>query len=538
MPTFLILFIYFTCESCIFFLFHCVRLFEDLELASGQMDEGKLKDNLFDKMALSSEVEKSKEEVLVVSVEKEKLRMDLMESKNNMLLLQSKLDAAQLESAAVQAAVLSIEIQKLTATIKQYKEQAHISATEKKGLMNDIESIKAESAAADARNKRIRELTAEKDDLFSKLYRSTAEANLTRNKMESLQADISDLYTRLSSKDEEIKFFKNAAFANTKKNESEKADLQVKLSIVQVKLETALNRIETISAEKDKNFKKADEDIKGLNKTVSTLETQLDEASQKSSAAVGANIASAIKNKKDQAVLIESLDAKEAELFLFKKQSTKTVLTMNNLSKLMTSIESQAEMKCKALQKKLIAGDGNFKIIKSKFLQYVSLTTAATQHSATLSQEIEEIKSQLSDKTVEFEKREMAYNDLQTSSKDQKSECFKARIELENSRKVIESLKSESVVNATVKNKAIQGLQKEIDIFGPQLTELKAENARLEAREDMMIKCERADKRIEELLGQLKVAEEWQSSIGQEVIKLQSTADETAEVRYQNFIVL
>ena len=494
------------------------------------MDEGKLKDNLFDKMALSSEVEKSKEEALVVSVEKEKLRMDLMESKNNMLLLQSKLDAAQLESAAVQAAVLSIEIQKLTATVKQYKEQAHISATEKKGLMNDIESIKAESAAADARNKRIRELTAEKDDLFSKLYRSTAEANLTRNKIESLQADMSDSNARLLSKDEEIKFFKNAAFANTKKNESEKADLQVKLSISQVKLETALSRIEAITAEKDKNFKKADEDIKGLNKTVSSLETQLDEVSHKSSAAVGASIASAIKNKKDQAALTESLEAKEAELFLFKRQSTKTVLTINNLFKLMASIESQAEMKCKSLNEKLIVGDENFQIIKSKFVRQSSTINAATLRSAVLSKEMEEIKSQLNEKKSDFEKKEMAFKDLEASTKDQKNECFKARIELENSRKVIESLKSESVVNATIKNKAIQGLQKEIDVFGPQLAELKAENVRLEAREDMVIRCERADKRIEDLLGQLKVAEEWQLSIGLDVIKLQNTADETAKV--------
>lgn len=494
------------------------------------MDEGALKDTLFDKMALSSEVEKSKEEVLVVSVEKEKLRMDLMESKNNMLLLQSKLDAAQLESAAVQAAVLSIEIQKLTATIKQYKEQAHISATEKKGLMNDIESIKAESAAADARNKRIRELTVEKDDLFSKLYRSTAEGNLTRNKIESLHADISDLNTRLMSKDEEIKFFKNAAFANTKKNESEKADLQVKLSISQVKLETALNRIEAITTEKDKNMKKADEDIKGLNKTVSSLESQLDEVSHKSSAAVGANIASAIKNKKDQSILTESLEAKDAELFLFKKQSTKTVLTMNNLFKLMASIESQTEMKCKSLNEKLLLGDENFKIIKAKFLQQSSSVNAATQHSATLSKEIEEITSQLNEKISEFEKKEIALKDLESSTKDQRNECFKTRIEIENSRKVIESLQSESVVNATIKNKAIQGLQKEIDIFIPQLAQLKEDNIRLEAREDMIIKCERADKRIDDLLGQLKVAEEWQSSIGLEVIKLQNTADETAKV--------
>ena len=40
-----------------------------------------------------------------------------------------------------------------------------------------------------------------------------------------------------------------------------------------------------------------------------------------------------------------------------------------------------------------------------------------------------------------------------------------------------------------------------------------------------------------DLLGQLKVADELQASIGQEVIKLQNTADETAKVRSNDFSI-
>ena len=507
------------------------RLFEDLELASGQMDEGKLKDHLFDKMALSSEVEKSKEETLCVSVEKEKLRMDLIESKNNMLLLQSRLDAAQLENAAVQAAVLSIEIQKLNASIKQYKEQAHISATEKKGLMNEIESIKNEAAEADTRNKRIRHLESENNEVAFRLAKSSMELSQHRVKLETHQTEIADLKEQLTAMEEQSKFFQNAAFANTKKNESEKADLQVKLSSTQVKLDAALAKIEAGISERDKNNKKAEEDIKALTATVTSLEAQLEESSHKGSSAVASTIAASIKNKKDIAALTDAADERNAEISMFKKQSAKTVMTLNSLCKAMAGMEQQSETKCKNLSDQLARENGRLELLKTQLRSQFEANSTAAAGNAVILEEKAQVEELLLQKSEECRVSAATIMDNEAQLRDHKAECFKARIELGNLKQIIDKLTTDIESLAVSKNRAV----KDLDVSIQQISELKADKELLEQEgEDAALlveKNDRAEAKIEELGAMLTAADDWQSTIAQEVEKLQAATDKAHKVR-------
>ena len=501
------------------------------------MDDGPRKEDLFDRMALSSEVEKSKEEVLVVSVEKEKLRMDLIESKNNMLLLQSRLDATQLENAAVQAAVLSIEIQKLNGAIKQYKEQAKVSATEKKGLMNELDAIKAEAAEADARNKKIRELQTERDDLVAKLFKTTTDCNQAKAKIEALQTDISDLNTRLTAKEEETIFFKNAAFANTKKNESEKADLQVKLSSTQTKLDAALTRIDMIVAEKDKNTKKADDDIKGLNGEIDSLRIRLEEASHKSTAAVASNIAASFQNKKDIAALTDINDEKEREILLFKKHSNKAVILLNNMFKLIAGVEQHSEEGCKALSVKLIAEGERLRALRAKLAEQENHATISREQNMIVAQERETVKAQLQLKHGDFEKSSAALRDLEAAMIEQKSACSKAKTELENAKKISDKATADYDADIAARTKAHQALQREIEQSAQQIKEINAANQVLTTEvsriQPLLTLNGKAESRIEVLLEQIRVAEDKQSTIEIEMKRLQGVLEAAEAVRHQ-----
>ena len=145
------------------------RLLEDLDIANGKMAPGRQKDMLSEKMTLFTEIEKTKKQILSLSVEKEKLKTELKTSRtkevtlsNSVQSMQSKLDAAHLANAAVRTAVLSAEIQKLNTTINQLKEQAHISSTEKSGLIFELESMKDEVSDAERKSKQINDLIEEK----------------------------------------------------------------------------------------------------------------------------------------------------------------------------------------------------------------------------------------------------------------------------------------------------------------------------------------------------------------------------------------
>jgi hypothetical protein len=501
------------------------------------MDDGPRKEDLFDRMALSSEVEKSKEEVLVVSVEKEKLRMDLIESKNNMLLLQSRLDATQLENAAVQAAVLSIEIQKLNGAIKQYKEQAKVSATEKKGLMNELDAMKAEAAEADARNKKIRELQTERDDLVAKLFKSTTDCNQAKAKVEALQTDISDLNNRLFAKEEETIFFKNASFANTKKNESEKADLQVKLSSTQAKLDAALSKIDIIIAEKDKNARKADEDIKGLNLSIASLNTHLEEVSHKSSAAVAANIAASFQNKKDVAALTEINDMKDREIQLFKKQSNKSVTVLNNMFKLIAGFEQHSEEGCKVLSMKLLAEGERLRAIRAKLAEQENCALLTKERNMIVAQEREAVKEQLQLKNDDFEKTSAALRDLEAAMREQKSECKKAKLELENAKSISEKATADHDADVVARTKAHHALQREIEQSALQIEQTNAANLLLNTEvsriQPLLALNEKAEGRIVELLEQIRVADE-----RQEEMKAASVVLSTEVSRIQPLLAL
>ena len=494
------------------------------------MDEGKLKDHLFDKMALSSEVEKSKEETLCVSVEKEKLRMDLIESKNNMLLLQSRLDAAQLENAAVQAAVLSIEIQKLNASIKQYKEQAHISATEKKGLMNEIESIRNEAAEADTRNKRIRHLETENNEVAFRLAKSSMELSQHRVKVETLQTNVADLKEQLTAMEEQSKFFQNAAFANTKKNESEKADLQVKLSSTQVKLDAALAKIEAGTAERDKNNKKAEEDIKALTTTVASLEAQLEESSHKGSSAVASNIAASIKNKKDIAALTDAAEEKDAEISVFKKQSAKTVMTLSSLSKAMAGMEQQSEAKCKHLSDLLARENDLLKHLECELRSQFESNSTAAASNAVILEEKAQVEELLQKKSEECRISAVTIVDSENQIREHKAECFKVRIELGDLKQIIDKLTTDIESLAVSKSRAV----KDLDVSNQQVSELKADKELLvqegESAALLVEKNDRAEAKIEELGAMLTAADDWQSTITQEVEKLQAVTDNAHKV--------
>lgn len=523
-------------------LFFHARLFEDLELASGQMDDGPRKEDLFDRMALSSEVEKSKEAVLVVSVEKEKLRMDLIESKNNMLLLQSRLDATQLENAAVQAAVLSIEIQKLNGAIKQYKEQAKVSATEKKGLMNELDAMKAEAAESDARNKKIKELQTERDDLVAKLFKTTTDCNQAKTKVEALQTDISDLNTRLFAKEEETTFFKNAAFANTKKNESEKADLQVKLSTTQSKLDTALARIDMITAEKDRNTKKSDDDIKSLHGVVASLNSHVDDLSHKSSAAVASNIAASFQNKKDIAALTDLNDEKDKEILLFKKQSSKVVTVLNNMFRLIVGIEQHSESSCKVLTSKLLAQGEHLRAIRAKLVEQEECALIVKERNMVVAQERETFREQLLLKNGDFEKSIASLRDLEVAMREQKSDCKKTRMELENTKHVSEKASVDHNAEVTCRDKAQQALQREIEHSMLQIQEMSAANQALNLEvgriQPLLALNEKAECRIVELLEQIQVAEDRRSIMEIEMKKLQGAVEAFEAVRYNIYTIM
>lgn len=500
------------------------------------MDDGPRKEDLFDRMALSSEVEKSKEEVLVVSVEKEKLRMDLIESKNNMLLLQSRLDATQLENAAVQAAVLSIEIQKLNGAIKQYKEQAKVSATEKKGLMNELDAMKAEAAESDARNKKIRELQTERDDLVAKLFKTTTDCNQAKAKVEALQTDISDLNTRLVAKEEETIFFKNAAFANTKKNESEKADLQVKLSTTQSKLDTALARIDMVIAEKDKNSKKSDDDIKSLHGVVASLNGHVEDLSHKSSAAVASNIAASFQNKKDIAALTDLNDEKDKEIQLFKKQLSKVVTVLNNMFRLIVGIEQHSEASCKVLTTKLLAEGEHLKAVRVKLVEQEKCALIVKERNMVVVHEREAFQEQLRLKNGDFEKSVAALRDLEMMMKEQKSDCKKTKMELENAKQVSEKASVDHHAEVTSRDRAQQALQREIEQSMLQIQEMTAANQVLNSEvgriQPLLALNEEAEARVVELLELIQVAEDRRSIMENEMKKLQCAVGAFEAVRY------
>lgn len=499
------------------------------------MDDGPRKEDLFDRMALSSEVEKSKEEVLVVSVEKEKLRMDLIESKNNMLLLQSRLDATQLENAAVQAAVLSIEIQKLNGAIKQYKEQARVSATEKKGLMNELDAIKGEAAEADARNKKIRDLQGERDDLVARLFKSTTDCNNSKAKIEALQTNIADLNTQLAAKEEETIFFKNAAFANTKKNESEKADLQVKLSATQTKLDAALAKIDFITAEKEKNMKKSDEDIRGLVGMISTLNTQLEDASLQSNAAVASNNAATLQNQKDMAAMADVSGEKDKEIVLFRRQSSQALMVLNNMLQVIAGVEQHTDNCLRALNAKLIAEGERLKAIRAKFIEQENSASMAENRNSAVVQERDAVIGQLQVKSCDLDKSSAALMNLEAAMEEQKSECFNAKTDLENAKRAFEQANSASETDAATRREAIQALQQEIEQSTRQMEEMKAVNQVLNMEVDrippLLVVNEKAECRISELVEQLRVAEDWQSTIQHESMKLQGAVDAAQLVR-------
>lgn len=487
---------------------------DDLEIANGTMAPGHQKEMLAEKMTLFTEIEKTKKQILSLSVEKEKLKAELKASRNKETALsnsvqsmQLKLDAAHLANAAVRTAVLSAEILKLNATVSQLKEQAHISSTEKSGLVFELESMKDEVSDAERKNRQINDLIEGKIQVYSELQKSKDACLTSKLKIDTLQVTIQDLHEKISRKDEEITVCQSVAFVNTKKSESDKALMQLKLqssnskldamsnrlemvivensaleydrSAMQLKVLTSNTRIESLIAEN----KEREEQIAADHEVIiSTLTKQLNDLKCKEidNDSITLKLQSDLNNSKMdlQRKGVKS-DEKDNEIKLYNLQMKKTILIINNLNKEVKDLELKYLSKHEHFTKKLKNTNNNFLIVEMNLLDLKTVLSIEKRRNLELIKNNENLISEHELQLNKWTESETAFLLNEKLYKNQKSELFKIKIDLEKKKEIIDkqTLDYESEIKA--KNNDFKFYLKELDPLKAQVLAMKSEKDKI-----------------------------------------------------------
>ena len=486
------------------------------------MPLGRQKDMLAEKMILFTEIEKTKKQILSLSVEKEKLKTELKTSRskeaalsNSVQSMQSKLDAAHLANAAVRTAVLSAEIQKLNTTVNQLKEQAHISSTEKSGLIFELESMKDEVSEAERKSKQINDLIEGKIQAWSDLQKSREANIVSKSKIETLQGTIQDLHDQISRKDEEITVCKSVAFVNTKKSESDKAAMQLKLQSSGSKLDAISNRLEAVLADNSaleydrstmlmklsstntkmekliaENKEMEEQKAISTDLIISSLSAQINALKMKEidedtiSLKLQTELSEAKKNIQD---INTKSDEKDIDIMLYDWQMKKTIAIIYDLNKQIDEFQKNCSYKYDNFDKKMNNTNNNLLIVEMNALDLKTVLSIEKRRNQELNNNNKLLKSDYEVQSIEWKKSEVSAQSVEKSYKNQKAELFKVKVELENVKKTLDQQTIDYEAEIKTKNNDFKIYLKELDPLKAKLVEMKAEKETIAHLQNMKI---------------------------------------------------
>ena len=515
------------------------RLLEDLDIANGKMAPGRQKDMLSEKMTLFTEIEKTKKQILSLSVEKEKLKTELKTSRtkevtlsNSVQSMQSKLDAAHLANAAVRTAVLSAEIQKLNTTINQLKEQAHISSTEKSGLIFELESMKDEVSDAERKSKQINDLIEGKIQAWSDLQKSKEANAVSKTRIENLQGTVQDLHDQITRKDEEITVCKSVAFVNTKKTESDKAAMQLKLQSSGSKLDAISNRLDAVLAENSaleydrstmliklsatntkmekliaENKEMEEQKALSTDLIISSLTDQLNAIKMKAidedtiASKFQSDLIEAKKNIQD---INSKSDEKDIDIMLYDWQMKKTIAIIHDLNKKIEDFQKNCSHKYDHFDKKMNSTNNNLLVVEMNSLDMKTMLTIEKRRNLELKNNNKLLLSEHETQINEFKKSENSAQLVEKSYKNQKAELYQLKVDLENAKNTINQQTLDYDAQIKTKNNDFKIYLKELDPLQAKLIELKSEKETTAKSHDKEI----AELRIESGLKERKLYEE------------------------------
>lgn len=246
----------------------------------------------------------------------------------------------------------------------------------------------------------------------------------------------------------------------------------------QNKLDSAVAKLETTHNERQKQAVSAleVETAAQTSAIITELTSQLYDLQKKEIV----NKESALKFKKDEEgmkkelqLMSENVLVKGTDINIYKKQLKKTIQILSNATLLYDNLESVNTRKCNELTQKINSTCEKITIFEEKCSGLIKELSDERKNNTHLTNENKNISQELELKRTELVTTIRALQVSEQNIKNQKSEVFQSKIEIENSRKIIERQSSDFESEINSKNKDFKLFLKEFDTTKNNLAEMK-----------------------------------------------------------------